>query len=227
MQAAPGIAECPRGPRFTWRLRLDTVIETVLDEFHARQKRETELMHSLPREEFGQRVDEFLLPVGPGTGRLLNMLIKASGALSILEIGTSHGYSTIWMAEAARDTGGLVISLDNHPGKQAFAREAVGRAGLGEHAEFVLGDALQSLRDLPGPFDFVLLDLWKNLYTPCFDLFYPKLNAGALIVADNITYPEDLKGHIQAYQERVRGAPGMDSLAIEIGNGVELSRFSG
>jgi predicted O-methyltransferase YrrM len=206
---------------------LDAAIETVLTELHERQKREIELMHGLPEKEFGRRVDEFLLAVGPATGRLLNLLIKASGALSILEIGTSHGYSTIWMAQAARETGGLVISLDNHAGKQAFAREAVARAGLSEQVEFVLGDALESIRDLAGPFDFVLLDLWKNLYTPCFDLFYPKLNAGALIVADNIVFPEDRHGHIRAYQERVRAAPGMESLAVEVGNGVELSRFSG
>ena len=206
---------------------MDAAIEAVLAELHERQKREIELMQSLSKEEFDQRVDEFLLAVGPGTGRFLNLLIKASGALSILEIGTSHGYSTIWMAEAARETGGLVISLDSHSRKQAFARAAVDRAGLGEQAEFVLGDALESIRELPGPFDFVLLDLWKSLYTPCFDLVHSKLNPGALIVADNMTYPEDTQGHTRAYQERVRGAPGMESIEVGIGNGLEFSRFSG
>lgn len=206
---------------------MDLAIQLVLEEFHMRAERESALMKSLPPEEFGRRIEEFLLPVGPATGELLNLLIKATGALGILEIGTSHGYSTIWLTEAARETGGLVISLDKHAGKQDYARQAVERAGLGEHAEFVLGDALESLHELPGPFDFVLLDLWKNLYTPCFELFYPKLNAGALIAADNVIYPEDVQGVVKAYQERVRAAPGMQSLMVPIGNGIELSRFSG
>jgi predicted O-methyltransferase YrrM len=206
---------------------MDAAIEEVLAEFHARAERESELMKRLPPEEFGERIEEFLLPVGPHTGRLLNLLIKAIRARTIVEIGTSHGYSTIWMAEAARETGGLVISLEKHEGKQAHARKALERAGLAEQVDFVLGDALESLRELPGPFDFVLLDLWKSLYTPCFDLFYPKLNAGALIVADNVTYPEDTQGILKAYQEHVRAAPGMESLMVPIGSGIELSRFRG
>jgi len=206
---------------------MDPVIEAVLREFEERAQRESALMRALPREEWAKLVDEFLLPVGPAVGRLMNLLIKTSRARSILEIGTSHGYSTVWLAEAERETGGLVISLDLAENKQAFARERLRRAGLAEHVEFVLGDALESLRELPGPFDFVLLDLWKNLYSPCFDLFYPKLNAGALITADNVTYPEDVKGVVKAYQERVRAARGMESLMVPIGNGIELSRFSG
>lgn len=206
---------------------MDAAIETVLREFEARAQRESALMHEIPRAEWGKRVDEWLLPVGPDVGRLMNMLVKASGALSILEIGTSHGYSTVWLAEAARATGGVVITLDLAEQKQAYARERLRSAGLSDQVEFVLGDALESLRDLPGPFDFVLLDLWKNLYTPCFELFYPKLNAGALIVADNVTYPEDIKGVVKAYQTRVRSAPGMESLMVPIGNGIELSRYTG
>ena len=203
---------------------MDAAIETVLAEFHERAEREAALMKELSSEEFDRRLDEFLLPVGPDTGRFLNLLIKASGARGILEIGTSHGYSTIWLAEAARETGGLVISLDVHAGKHEHARQVLERAGLSEQVEFVLGDALETLRDLPGPFDFVLLDLWKSLYTPCFELFHPKLNKGALIAADNVIHPADTQGLVKAYQARVRAAPGMESLTVPIGNGIELSR---
>jgi predicted O-methyltransferase YrrM len=206
---------------------MDAAIENVLHEYDERMARESALMRELPREEFIARVDEFLLPVGADVGRLMNMLVKAASARSILEIGTSYGYSTIWLAEAARDTGGLVITLDLADDKQDFAKERVARAGLSEQVEFVLGDALESLRDLPGPFDFVLLDLWKNLYTPCFEIFYSKLNPGAIITADNVTYPEDVKGVVKAYQERVRAAAGMESLMVPVGNGIELSRYTG
>ena len=101
---------------------MNSAIETVLNEFHERAEREHALIEALPREEFNKRVDEFLLPVGPETGRFLNILIKSSGSKQILEIGTSHGYSTIWMAEAARATGGHVWSLDLHADKQKIGR---------------------------------------------------------------------------------------------------------
>ena len=136
-----------------------------------------------------QHIDEFLLPVGPATGQLMNILIKEAKATTILEIGTSHGYSTVWLAEAARATGGKVITLDVHAGKQEYARKALGKAGLASLVEFKLGDARESIAALPGPIDFVLLDLWKDLYIPCFELFYPKLGSGAMVVADNMLFP--------------------------------------
>ena len=74
----------------------------------------------------------------------------------------------------ARDRG-KVISVDVHAGKQEYARTPLSRAGLAEFAEFKLGDARKAIAALPGPIDFVLLDLWKDLYSPCFDPFYPKL----------------------------------------------------
>jgi predicted O-methyltransferase YrrM len=61
-------------------------------------------MQELPAAEFTQRIDEFLLAVGPATGQLMNLLIKEAKAGTVLELGTSHGYSTVWLAEAARAT---------------------------------------------------------------------------------------------------------------------------
>jgi predicted O-methyltransferase YrrM len=71
----------------------------------------------LPPAEFTRGIDAFLLAVGPATGQLMNLLIKEAKARTILELGTSRGYSTVWLAEAARVTGGKVISLDVHAGK--------------------------------------------------------------------------------------------------------------
>ena len=206
---------------------MNGAIETVLNEFHARAELEHALMESLPGEEFNRRVDEFLLPVGPETGKFLNILIKSSGSKQILEIGTSHGYSTIWLAEAARATGGHVWSLDLHAHKQDFARGALKRCGLLGQVTFVLGDCQQTLKELPGPFDFVLLDIWKRMYIPALELAYPKLNPGALVIADNVTYPASQQPVVKAYQGRVRELPGMDSVMVPIGNGIELSRYSG
>ena len=81
---------------------MDEVIQTVLDEYHRRAQAETALMKALPFEDLEKRLDEFLLPIGPATGQVLNILIKEARCKTIVEIGTSYGYSTIWLAEAAR-----------------------------------------------------------------------------------------------------------------------------
>ena len=73
----------------------------------------------------GRHLDEFLLYVGPATGQLTNLLAKEAKAQTILEVGSSYGYSTIWLAEAARETGGKVISIEIHSGKQQHARAAI------------------------------------------------------------------------------------------------------
>ena len=71
--------------------------------------------------------------------------------------------------------------------------------------------------------DFVLLDLWKDLYSPCLDAFYPRLNAGAIIVADNMLRPG---GELmQRYADAVRAKPGMSSVLLPVGTGIEVSRF--
>ena len=78
---------------------------------------------------------------------------------------------------------------------------------------------------LPGPFDFVLIDLWKDLYVPVFELLHPKLAQGAIIVADNMLQPENVRVHARAYRERVRSAADMSSVLLEVGNGLEVSRY--
>ena len=206
-------------------LAMDDGLRVVLEEYEARAAREDELWETLTPEEASRRRDEMLLPVGRPAGVLLNLLIKQAGAQHILEVGSSYGYSTHWLGDGARATGGQVISLELQAPKTEYARARLQRAGLAKFVEFRVGDALASLRALPGPFDFVLIDLWKDLYVPIFDLLYPKLSQGALIVADNMLQPESARVHARAYRERVRAAPEMTSVLLQVGNGLELSRF--
>jgi len=95
-------------------------------------------------------------------------------AKRILELGTSYGYSTMFLA-AAHATGGKIHTLELAPTEQKFAQSQLHEAGLGACVEWHVGDATSLLEDIPRPFDFVLVDLWKDLYVPCFELFYPKL----------------------------------------------------
>jgi len=204
---------------------IDPAVWRVIEDYEARAERDEQLWNSLSEEEVRQRLDEFLLPVGRATATLMNLIIKEGGARRILEVGSSYGYSTIWLAEAARAVEGRVISLELRAAKTEYARAQLARAQLEGRVEFRVGDALASLAQLPGPFDFVLLDLWKDKYVPVFELLYPKLAPGAIIVADNMLQPESARSHAQAYRERVRASADISSVLLAIGNGLEVSRY--
>lgn len=202
---------------------MDDKVTAVLDTYHERIREE----RSLPREAPGGRdggQDFRMRAVGPATGQLMNILVKSLAAPTVLEIGTSFGYSGIWLAEAARAAGGRLITLELHGYKSDHAREMAEKAGLAEYVDFQVGDAVALINALPGKVDFVLLDLWKDLYVPCLEAFYPKLNAGAIIVADNMIRPgnED----IQRYARAVRALPGISSVLLPVGSGIEVSRYS-
>lgn len=198
-------------------------IQDVLDIYHAMIETE----HNSPRElppggrDGGQ--DQRLRAVGPETRQFINILARSLKAPTILELGTSFGYSGIWLAEAARASGGRLITMEMHGYKSAYARDMAVRAGLAEYVEFKVGDAVQMIGELSSGIDFVLVDLWKDLYVPCLEAFYPKLNPGAIIVADNMLRPggDDLK----RYGEAVRAKPGISSVLLPVGSGLEVSRF--
>ena len=206
-------------------MSIDAAVETVLADYEARAGREEALWETLAPEEAERRIDEMLLPVGRATGTLLNLLVKQAGARRILEVGSSFGYSTIWLAEGARAVHGQVISLELKAVKTEYATAQLARAGLAGLVEFRVGDALASLAALPGPFDLVLIDLWKNLYVPVFELLHPKLAPGALVVADNMIEPSSARPHAQAYRHAVHVARDMSSVLLPVGNGIELSRY--
>lgn len=206
-------------------MNIDAAVGTVLADYEARAEREEALWDTLAPEEAERRIDEMLLPVGRATGTVLNLLAKQACARRILEVGSSFGYSTIWLAEAARAVHGKVISLELKAAKTEYATAQLARAGLADFVEFRVGDALASLAELPGPFDLVLIDLWKNLYVPVFELLHPKLAPGALVVADNMIEPASARPHAQAYRHAVHVARDMSSVLLPVGNGIELSRY--
>ena len=204
---------------------MDPVVLGVLSDYEQRARDEWRVMSSIPEAEVMARIDEFLIFIGPDTGRLMHMLALSSKAKVLVEIGASYGYSTIWLADAARANGGKVHSLELSQKKVDHARAELKRAGgLDEYVEFHVGDALKTLAAMPGPFDLVLLDLWKELYVPCFELFRPKLAAGAFVVADNMINPPSAKEHTQAYRSLVHAQRDLESVLLPIGSGVELTR---
>ena len=206
-------------------IKFDDKIENVLSLYHQRMNDEQQLVSSLSHADIMHRRDEWLLPVGAETGMFLNMLAKSAKSKTILEIGTSYGYSTIWLAEAARTNGGCVITLEISTEKAAYAKTKIEEAGLTDFADFKIGDALELISTETRTFDFVLLDLWKELYVSCFDLFVSKLNAGAWVVADNMIYPPDSWEETTAYRSRVKDLKMLNSMLLPIGSGIEVSQF--
>jgi len=201
---------------------VDPVIERVLADFERRA--EDEQRRTMAPGAPGTNLDDLLLSVGREAGILLYLLASGGQSKRILELGTSYGYSTVWLAAAARATGGKVLSLELRDFKIEHARQALTRAGLSSRVEFHAGDCLETLKTLPGPFDFVLLDVWKDLYLPCFELVHPKLAPGAIICADNMLLPQVVRPQAEAYRARVRAAGDLDSVLIDVGNGIEISR---
>ncbi|HYB40294.1 MAG TPA: O-methyltransferase, partial [Candidatus Methylomirabilis sp.] len=135
-----------------------------------------------------------MLNITPDTGRLLWIMARSAGATRILEVGTSNGYSTIWLADAARETGGRVTTLELNPAKIALARRNLARAGLADRVEIVEGRAAETLERLPGMFDFVFLDADRGSYLAYLEAAVPRLVAGGLLVADNVTSHADELG---------------------------------
>ena len=121
---------------------IDAAVWTVIEDYEARALREGELRNTLSAEESARRIDEMLLPVGRATGTLMNLLVREAGARRILEVGSSYGYSTTWLAEAARAVDGRVISLELRAAKTEYAGKQLARAGLAAYVEFRIGDAL-------------------------------------------------------------------------------------
>jgi len=169
------------------------------------------------------RRDEFLLPVGPEAGWFLHSLVLARRPKRVLELGTSYGYSTLFLADAVRQVGGTLITMELAEHKQAAARVMLAQAGLADGVDFRLGDAVALIEADEGPFDLVLLDIWKELYVPCLDALYPKLADEGVIAADNMIEPAAFRDAARAYRAAVRALPDMQTLLLPIGSGIELS----
>ncbi len=158
--------------------------------------------------------------VSPTTGQFLFALVAPQNACEVLEIGGSRGYSTIWLAAGARILGGKIVSLEHDPAKCEAWRRNIEEAGLSEWAELVEGDAKENLPAIEDVFDVVFIDAEKEDYEQYFRLARPKLEPGALVVADNVLSHEKTLG---AYSRSRQADPGLVSVTVPLDRGLELS----
>jgi predicted O-methyltransferase YrrM len=152
----------------------------------------------------------------PDSAEFVCTLAAGLGAKRLLEIGGSSGVSTIALAAAARATGGVVTSIEIEPTRQAEARRTIESLGLSAQVQFVAGDAAVVLPTLDAQ-DLVLIDCEKEDYVRFFDLL--RLAPGAVVVADNI-----LSHDLTAYVAHVRARPGVESVTLPVGKGLEVTR---
>jgi predicted O-methyltransferase YrrM len=223
IRRAPMVERQNSRPRLITMI-IDSAVLAVLNEYQIRIEAEANLRKALSRQEWLSRRDEFLLEVGESVATILNLLIRDAGAKTIVEVGTSYGFSTIWLAEAARATQGKVITLDVNSQKQAYSKTMMEKAGLSKYVDYRCGDAMQLIQQMTEKIDFALIDLWKDVYIPCFDVILPKLAPGGIIVADNMIFPPDNQAMAAAYRAHVRSHSGMDSILLPVGHGIEISR---
>lgn len=122
------------------------------------------------------------------TGNFISMLIKATGAKNVLELGTSNGYSGLWIADALKYTNGHLITIEFWEKRQCLARKYINECGLSDYVTFKIGQAYDIIKDeINEQFDLVFIDANKQEYIKFFEVIHPLLKKGGIILADNVT----------------------------------------
>ena len=151
---------------------------------------------------------------------MLAVLVRATGARRLLEIGTSNGYSTLWLADAARSVGGHLVSIDLDGARSALAAQNLDRAGLREPVELRVQDAAVSLRDMPdGDWDMIFLDAERPAYAGYWPELVRVLRPGGLLAVDNVLSHAD---QVSDFRSLVRSDERVSEATVPTGAGLLL-----
>jgi predicted O-methyltransferase YrrM len=168
----------------------------------------------------GTSLKRRLRQITPDTGRFLSMLAAGSPPGRMIEIGTSAGYSALWLSLALRSTGRTLTTYELSPDKAALARETFTVAGVDDVIEMVEGDARPHLAGM-ADVAFCFLDADKEVYAECYEAVVPKLTSGGWLVADNaLSHNDDL----QPMLDRALSDPRTDAVIVPIGKGELVCR---
>jgi predicted O-methyltransferase YrrM len=190
---------------------MDATRQTFLDELYAHGR-----AHDEQREDRLQR----LRNVEPETAELLGVLVRSMQATRVLEVGTSNGYSTIWLGDAAEAVGGTVLSIEIEADRTAQAAGNLAEAGVADFVELRTQDAAEALASFAdGAFDLIFLDAERTLYAGYWPDLIRALRPNGLLVVDNtLSHAKDLV----EFSELVYSAPGITSTVVTVGAGVLL-----
>ena len=170
-----------------------------------------------------------MLAITQETGELFNMILHIKKAKTMLEIGTSTGYSTIWCAEAIKNQSGKIITIEQNPSKIKRAKDNFCKANLEKFITIREGNAMQILEELKSNkeyeeyFDFVLIDADKENVIEYFDLALPMVAIGGIIITDNMLYPEKYKESMKKLSEHIKKHQNIKTITSPIGNGEEIT----
>lgn len=157
-----------------------------------------------------------LRAISPEVGQFLLMLAISIRAAKIVEVGTSGGYSTLWLAVAAARSGGRVTTFEIDEAKAALARTTFAKTGVASFIELREGDAGAGLAEVDGPVDLVFIDAEKRDYIKYLDLAVPIVRPGGLLIADNlISHASELV----EFRARALADPRLTGLVVPIGTG--------
>ncbi len=161
-----------------------------------------------------------MLNLEPDTARFLHILIQSTRRRCVLEIGTSNGYSTIWLAWAIAANGGQIISIDREERKQVLADANLRQVGLRQVVDLKCGDATETVLGLPGPFDCVFFDADRYSAPAQLGLLLPKLAPDVLLLADNvISHPDEIAGYLKALES----LPQFERVILPVGKGLSVA----
>ncbi|MFC8147389.1 O-methyltransferase [Streptomyces paradoxus] len=174
--------------------------------------------------EMAERTKDIIMSVSRKGGELLYLLTRAIKARTVVEFGTSFGISTLYLAAAVRDNGGdQVITTELQKDKAHKATENFAAAGLGDLIDLRLGDARETLRELPEQVDLLLLDGWLDLRLPILRIVGPRLRPGALVVIDDVDLDIG-RGVYAEFRDYISDpANGYLSVTIPVHQGVQLA----
>lgn len=170
--------------------------------------------------------------IGPVAGQFLYAIAKIQRAKRILEAGTAIGYTALWFLRATKDWGGRVTTLEVNEEMARIARENIAREKAQERVQVVVGDALDSLQDLEGPFDLVFLDHAKEQYQPFLEEAMPKIAPGGVILADNVLRGgkvadgqpgDEMIKAMQSFNHFISRVDALESMIIPLRDGIALA----
>lgn len=162
-----------------------------------------------------------MVALEPLKAEFCHMLCRSLGAKRVVEIGTSFGVSTLYLADAVRaNGGGIVIGTEYEPAKAAKARESFAAAGLAAYIDLREGDLRETLKVIEGPVDFVLMDIWTEMARPALELVAPHLRQGAIIIADNTTQFRHAYRHFFDFVDDP--ANGLKTMTLPFDGGLEM-----
>lgn len=182
-----------------------------------------QIQHIIDEIDTTRKTNNLYWNIFPETGIFLNTLVRARAATHILEVGTSIGYSTLYLADAAMATGGHIYTIESHAERFLLATETFTKAGVTSYITQIKGHAPEVFSTLTETIDLVFLDATKQEHVSYVEAIIPALSQNALIISDNILSHKKEMAPFLAYMHE---QPAFQNVVIPLGTGLMLSIYT-